>query len=309
MGGVTSIGESEHADSVLDAFVREALASLLDLSGVVRVGLAVTEGGGRRLLFTSSDRLAGDSLEWCAIDATAEVPLTLAVRESRSTVGVLDDLASTFPDFVTGQREAGVAGVAAVPLLATGRALGGVILYVEEARAFADLRDRAEAGELRSRGERIGARLAELRATHRRLPEPAEGDTVVFEMADDPADVSRARRFLRGHLSELGVEGEIVDDATLCLAELATNAIVHTHAGCRIEVGWTPRLLAVRVIDHGGLGPARVRDPVEVDTTGRGLQIVRALADRHGRDAERHTSWFEFDLDQARDHGLTRRGA
>lgn len=309
MGGVTSIGESEDGDSVLDAFVREALASLLDLAGVVRVGLAVAEGGGRRLLFTSSDRLAGDSLEWCAIDATAEVPLTLAVRDSRSTVGALDDLASAFPDFVTGQREAGVAGVAAIPLLATGRAVGGVILYVEGVRAFADLRDRAEAGELRTRGESIGARLAELRAAHRRLPDPAGDDTVSFEMADDPADVSRARRFLRGHLRDLGVEDEIVDDATLCLAELATNAIVHTHAGCRVEVRWTPDLLVVRVVDQGGLGPALVRDPAEVDTTGRGLQIVRALAHRTGRDVGRHTSWFEFDLDDAQGRGLARRGA
>ncbi|GAA4119881.1 hypothetical protein GCM10022215_22880 [Nocardioides fonticola] len=301
------MGETGAGESVLDAFAREALLVLDGLPGVVRIGLAVSEGGGRRLLFTSSDRLAAQLLEWCAIEASAEVPLTVAVREGRSTLGSLEELEEAFPDFVTGQREAGVSGVAAVPLVAAGRRLGGVVLYVEEAEALATLRASAETGRLQALGEGIGERLAALRVEHRRRPDPAGDGTVVFEMADSPADVAQARRFLRAYLGSLGVDAEIVDDATLCLTELATNAIVHTHGGCRVEVAWEPDLLVVRVVDEGGLGPARLRDPDEVATVGRGLQIVGALADRSGRDDERHTSWFEFDLDAA--GSVTSRGA
>lgn len=296
MRRVASTAESERGESVLDAFARDALRMIDDLPGVGRIGLAVSEGGGRRLLFTSSDRLAANVLEWCAIEASAHVPLTLAAREGRSTLGSLDDLESTFPDFVAGQREAGVLGVAAVPLVAAGRRLGGVVLYVEEPGALERLRSSALAGHLRRVGEGIGERLVALRVEHRRRPDPTGDGTVAYEMADSPADVAQARRFLRTHLVSLAIAPEVVDDAGLCLTELATNAIVHTHGGCRVEVACEPDLLVVRVIDEGGLGTARMRDPDEVATVGRGLQIVAALADRSGRDEDRRTSWFEFDL-------------
>lgn len=295
---MSSEEEPERSGIVLDAFARESLASLASLPGVVRVGLAVSEGGGRRLLFTSDDRTAADdaSLEWCAIDATAAVPLTLAAREARMTLGVLDDLEADFPDFVSGQREAGVAGVAAVPLLADDVALGGFVVYVADPDAIEGLRTTGGLSEL---GRVIGGRLARLREEHRRprtheAPDDADG-VEVFEMSESPADVGRARRFLRGVLASHAFDDEQVDDAILCLAELATNAIVHTHGGCRVEVRCTEELLGVRVIDHGGLGAARLPGAGDVPTVGRGLQIVGALASRSGRDPAQHVSWFEID--------------
>lgn len=297
---MSSAGEPERSSIVLDAFALAAMAPLASLPGVTRVGLAVSEGGGRRLLFTSDDRRADEdaSLEWCAIDATAQVPLTIAARDSRATVGTLDDLEDEFPDFVSGQRESGVAGVAAVPLLADGVALGGFVVYVREPAALEGLR---ATGGLEELGRVIGGRLARLREEHRRprdqhVPGGASDDVEVFEMSDSPADVARARRFLRGVLEARGVAEEQVDDAVLCLAELATNAIVHTHGGCRVEVRCTASLLGVRVVDHGGLGTARLPGTSDVPTAGRGLQIVDALASRSGRDAAQHVSWFEIDL-------------
>ncbi|MBZ5735039.1 ATP-binding protein [Nocardioides sp. TRM66260-LWL] len=288
---------SEADPTALDAFATEVFALLAGLDGVSRVGLALTEGGGRRLLFTSDDRLergadAEGSLDWCAIDAAADVPLAVAAREGRTTVGSLDALESAFPDFVAGQREAGVHGVGAAPLTVEGRVLGGFIVYVPAPPADLDV------AMLDALGAGIGERLDALRAAHRRpaLVGADEPGAAVFDMGDEPSDVARARRFLRSRLAEHDVADDLLDDAVLCLGELCANAIVHTHAGCRIEVRCSDGVLAVRVVDRGSAGSVRLRAPEDVETSGRGLQIVEALADRSGRDDLRCTSWFEFDL-------------
>lgn len=49
-------------------WARSALAQLADVPGAYRAGLALAEGGGRRLLFTASDRDGGSSVPWCEID-------------------------------------------------------------------------------------------------------------------------------------------------------------------------------------------------------------------------------------------------
>ena len=71
-------------ESVAQAVVRELVA----LPGAVRAGLALVEGGGRRLRFRVSD-----SDEWCHIDAYDDVPLTAVVRSGSPIVGALDDRA------------------------------------------------------------------------------------------------------------------------------------------------------------------------------------------------------------------------
>ena len=157
----------------LDVLATRAFAQLGGLSDVTRVGLAVSEGGRRQLLFTATERLdATGAFEWCHIDASADVPLNVAAGRGELVAGDLDELARRFPAFVQGQRDQGVAYVAAVPICDEGEPLGGFVLYFDRPQRF-DVRRRSE---LLAIGRTIGAQLAQARREHRRgaaeTPEP-----------------------------------------------------------------------------------------------------------------------------------------
>jgi serine/threonine-protein kinase RsbW len=110
-----------------------------------------------------------------------------------------------------------------------------------------------------------------------------------------PEQAGKARRFLAAVLdSRLAA-----DDAILCLAELASNACLHSRSrrpGGRFTVRATLNAgeLRVEVRDDGGPWVW----PAQPDEHGRGLLIVASLARAWGRsgDSERGwTVWFELD--------------
>jgi serine phosphatase RsbU (regulator of sigma subunit)/anti-sigma regulatory factor (Ser/Thr protein kinase) len=129
-----------------------------------------------------------------------------------------------------------------------------------------------------------------------------------------------ARRFLRAALADwaasgmpaaAGLEERHVDDGTLLVSELVTNAVVHAGTTvelvCRLDARDSPPGVVVEVSDHH---PARVlRDeeagredapdaPDDSREGGRGLQLVAALSDAWGISyrRDRKTVWCRFDL-------------
>ncbi|MFG1806143.1 SpoIIE family protein phosphatase [Streptomyces sp. NPDC049040] len=160
-----------------------------------------------------------------------------------------------------------------------------------------------------------------------RLP-PARRAGEARETAPDPAEpVSRtslpgtqqaagaARRFLRAALAQwaetgppeaAGIGDRLMDDGTLLVSELVTNAVVHAgtavELACRLDTREWPPGVVVEVSDHH---PARVlRDdegpdiPDDSREGGRGLQLVAALSDAWGISyrRDRKTVWCRFDL-------------
>lgn len=118
-------------------------------------------------------------------------------------------------------------------------------------------------------------------------------------LSAEPASVPGARRFVTDGLVEWG-RGHLVDDAALCVTEMAANSVL--HSGSRyMHVGVSDLDAAVRVSveDDGGLVPlpavappppsrARATPPVEaLGTTGRGLAIVSVLARSWGIEERR----------------------
>jgi anti-sigma regulatory factor (Ser/Thr protein kinase) len=305
---VTSAFHAELAPpSALDVLARRALAQLGGLRDVIRVGLAVSEGGRRQLLFTAPERVdATGVFEWCHIDPAADVPLNVAVRRGELVAGDLDELERRFPAFAQSQRDLGVEHVAAVPVTDEGEHLGGFVLYFDRPQRI----DGRRRHELLAIGRTIGAQLTQARRDHRRstaaVPDhDVEGGAggaggtlrTTYDMPGELHAVAGARRFLREALERCGVDPDLVGDAVLCLAELVTNAVVHTHAGCRVHVHLRDRVLSVRVVDHGGLGPVRLAPAADgITAHGRGLDIIRAIASRSGRDAARCVAWFELDV-------------
>ena len=297
---MTSARPAEPAGpSALDLVAERAFEQVAALPGVLRAGFAVSEGGRRQLLFTASDRVdESGGFEWCRIDASWQVPLNCAARDGELVAGTVEELEERFPSFVSGQRDTPVRWVAAVPVSHDDEHLGGVVVYCDQ---LADL-----GGHLERLGRAVGADLVDARRErHRRTPSgehgasETSGDTrrAVHEMPGEPHAIGVARRFLRETLTTWGLEPDLVEDAVLCLDELATNALVHTHGGCLVTVSLDERVLRVRVTDFGGLGPIRlVPSDEETAGHGRGLQIVEAVASRTGRDASECRAWFEIDL-------------
>lgn len=129
-----------------------------------------------------------------------------------------------------------------------------------------------------------------------------EGATRHFE--PEPPCAAKARHFVVGQLDSWGLH-RFADDAALCTAELATNAILH----CRrpFTVGVRPISAGVRIDvqdDRPDRLPVRVPaglEPLASGTTGRGLRLVSAVCSRWGyiATALAKTVWAEMGEENA----------
>jgi anti-sigma regulatory factor (Ser/Thr protein kinase) len=281
-----------------DTWVRSALAQLGQVPGVHRVGLALAEGGGRRLLFAASDRDNEPSVDWCEVDAYEDVPLNHSVRTGQAVAGSLQDLASRYRAFTDRQGPKTYA-LASLPIVAAGHVQGGYALFYDTPQRF----DRSQLTELEELGARLGADLRRVQraTTHasRSFEDeavPPGADVATYSVAADPRAVAAARHFVRNTLAAWGVERNRVDTAVLCLSELVTNAIMHTDAGCDLRLVLDWGVLTTTVRDGGStvvVDPSSLTvDPLAVH--GRGLQIVDTLSTRWGSelDAVGMSVWF-----------------
>lgn len=106
--------------------------------------------------------------------------------------------------------------------------------------------------------------------------------TIALRLPRDAASVPLIRRLFDGTLRSLGVEPQIRDDIELMLSEACSNVIRHAEPSeeYTVTAGVRDDLCVIRVIDTGdGFDPEAVRPPKPGAEHGRGLQIMRALAD------------------------------
>jgi len=296
---VDSASAGAQATAGVAGWTGQAFAQLTELPGVHRVGLALVEGGGRRLRFTASDRDGGASIDWCDVDAYDDVPLNTAVRSGRAVLGSLAELHEHFPAYVDRQEGTSTVGLAAVPVVAAGQTLGAYLLLFDRPQRF----DRRHARDLARLAGELGAALRHALSSERRRtkdrvrddPLPPGARVATHEVDAHPAAVSGARQFLRQTLDVWGVDDDVEYTATLCLSELVTNALIHSHGGCLVRAVLHDGVLTTTVLDWGtsvagSSGP--VEDPLQVH--GRGLQVVDALADHWGyrRDDDGASAWF-----------------
>lgn len=279
-------------------WARSALGQLAALSGVHRAGLALAEGGGRRLLFSATDRDNERRVEWCQVDVYEDVPLNHTVRTGEPVMGSRHDLAGSYRSFVDRQSSRTQA-FASVPVSAAGQVQGGYVLFFETPQPFG----RPQQAELVALGARLGAGLRRVQraTTHasRSLgvgPAPQGAATATYRVGADLRAVAEARHFALRTLAAWGVDEDTVGNATLCLSELVTNAIMHTDAGCELRLMLDRGVLTSTVRDGGStvvVDPRHVKeDPLAVH--GRGLQVVDSLSTRWGSelDAGGMTVWF-----------------
>ncbi|MGW7218967.1 ATP-binding protein [Streptomyces sp. NPDC054826] len=91
--------------------------------------------------------------------------------------------------------------------------------------------------------------------------------------------VVQARHFVAALVAEKGP----VDDATLVVSELATNAVRHSLSGAEggwflVVVGFGDGFVRIEVVDQGGERVPRLCDVTSQEEGGRGLLLIAACA-------------------------------
>jgi anti-sigma regulatory factor (Ser/Thr protein kinase) len=120
----------------------------------------------------------------------------------------------------------------------------------------------------------------------------------VFELA--PEAPSRARAVVNAELGS-AVSAKVLEDATLLVSELVTNAVRHAPGEGRPEIELRlkvdPSRVRVIVSDPGRGFVAEPRLPTAAESSGWGLYLVDRIADRWGViTKDRSEVWFEIDV-------------
>jgi anti-sigma regulatory factor (Ser/Thr protein kinase) len=114
-------------------------------------------------------------------------------------------------------------------------------------------------------------------------------------LACEPRSAALARRFVDETLESWGWSGADDGVVPLLVSELVTNALLHARTDVRVQVTRPGGRLRIAVEDYGSRKPAR-RGHTAGSATGRGLDLVEALASEWGVDTVRggKVVWFEL---------------
>lgn len=132
--------------------------------------------------------------------------------------------------------------------------------------------------------------------TKQRQPEPR----LELALPAEPASIPLVRRAVSRQLREWDL-GDLVDAVALASSELATNAVLHARGSLRVTLERSGDGARLEVTDDSTRLPHQRRHS-ELSGTGRGLQLVGALAVEWGVDtlADRgKVVWAVFSLGAA----------
>ncbi len=96
----------------------------------------------------------------------------------------------------------------------------------------------------------------------------------------EPASVGRARRMVSGTLESWGLDA-LVDDASLLVSEVVTNAVLHAGTEVVVSIRRHGSGVRIEVADGSPVVPTRRRYHGDA-VTGRGLQILESTASNWG---------------------------
>jgi CheY-like chemotaxis protein len=96
-----------------------------------------------------------------------------------------------------------------------------------------------------------------------------------LEVRAGPGQVAAARRFVARRCRALGCHHEI-ENAVLIASELVTNALIHAHTGCVVQVAANDQRLRIEVWDSVE-GTPDPKSPRPDEASGRGLMLISTL--------------------------------
>lgn len=119
-----------------------------------------------------------------------------------------------------------------------------------------------------------------------------------LSLALDPAEVRRARAFVRARCQAGGVGADTCDAAVLLTSEVVTNAFLHGRSQARLRVDVSTDAVHVAVSDDNSRHPT-VAPPDDAALDGRGMSLVEQLSSSWGvRDEDLgKTIWFTLTED------------
>lgn len=126
----------------------------------------------------------------------------------------------------------------------------------------------------------------------------------------DAVSVAVARDFVRVRLARHEL-WELVEDLSLVVSELATNAVVHAVTPFAVQLVGNDRSVRLTVSDASSGEVARRRSATLLDPGGRGLVIVGRLSQEWGVTAAvggGKSVWASFDLDPTSPNGTCSAG-
>lgn len=126
------------------------------------------------------------------------------------------------------------------------------------------------------------------------------GPEAALGLPKDLASVRDARRFVGEKLTEWHA-ADVLDDASIVVTELASNAVLHADSDYEVRVVLEPQAVRIEVADSGP-GTPEPHPPTAGGESGRGLFMVAALSVSWGVDADgsgRKVVWSELPLPSA----------
>ena len=97
LGHLSRLGFALRSAPDVDHIAAFLMGDLVELPEVTRVGMALTEGGGRRLRFVANERVSPDGLDVVPHRRYDDVPMTAVVRTGEPILGNLDELERAVP--------------------------------------------------------------------------------------------------------------------------------------------------------------------------------------------------------------------
>ncbi len=120
--------------------------------------------------------------------------------------------------------------------------------------------------------------------------------TASIDLPPNRSSVPAARHLLLEILRAWDVPQDL-DDAALLVTELVANVIDHAwgESGLTLEIAFSDGWLRISVADESSVRPV-ARQPGAEQPRGRGLLLVKAIADRWGSEDHRGGKrvWFEL---------------
>ncbi|MFI0421523.1 ATP-binding protein [Spongiactinospora sp. 9N601] len=111
---------------------------------------------------------------------------------------------------------------------------------------------------------------------------PTASMEVTYALPAEEAVVGKARRLVEEILGEWGM-ASIIDDVTVVVSELVTNALRHASGPITLTLQrHDGGLIRGVVTDYGGDTKPHLKEPGPDEEGGRGLYVVRAYVDRWG---------------------------
>ena len=105
-----------------------------------------------------------------------------------------------------------------------------------------------------------------------------------------------ARRLLTDTLRLAGHDGDLLDDARLVITELAANAVLHARSPFTVSIRTRNSTVRIFVRDESRVEPSVREGSSATAFSGRGMQLVAALASRWGvdRTSDGKVIWAEL---------------